>query len=1175
MRVRFTSASAEAVAKSRIGIGDEVVLSLNGASWEEDTEAKRTPGKSVDGELFFRRKLGLRIVKAGAGGDVQVNVDADVSPPSSREKPEELATPLPKNVNHLRSSLDGVVESLPSYTYTSPAFVKRLRLSGESFLDSAYAPFNEGGLDLESRGKGQRTSFGSNLKWRYAEKTPSPTKSRASDVEESPLRRETSQESQHERENGTSMLPPPLPQLQLTSGTSISEEAHRSTEQEGPSTPKSQPVKSPTLPLPSPFPAETAQLPFGLPESTALASSQGNDTAQLQHQPERALVTERQELFHEDQQMFDRDTADETIKMQTYLSDTEEDTEADDPPKHQTRGSTNEIALPDDIVRNEDDEEMPDGSSDVRREDLSKEAELSRTPTKEPLSDFGLDGTTAAAPSEHVTPQSEKDRIMAQTYRSLFGFQSTTPTKAMVVAPEQPEPESPTLKNNVPEMTRARLQAGGVRLEEEEQMPKLREKSQPETEGTAVADMAPAEPPSMQLPAPSSAQRSEIEVIELGSSSEDEMIEDEGEEEGEETPKATEAAAAQGRFESPEIQDSVEDTETEDLMDPKFRAANTATVQEPSIEAKPAPVEEGISPPPPESIAYQEIMPPSDRSRDSTRRDTTGQHVPSLQADGQDSNLSHANESLSNLISHPKDASPEAVVATADHDVVVQSETMGPELATPPATAAPTVIDLVSSSPIEQEETDFAQTKQSDNGILEDLIDEDSFAAEAMAEIEAVTQPELKGVTPDATAIDGFLPVEGQEQETQSQTSALQEPSYPSLPMTPSNSQSLQGMPSQTVLESGIPETFRSALPPTPQLTQVESSTQLQQLVDEELPTSQLTQAESSSQLQELLEDQLTTAEVMQHDDIGLSQRSAAEEKTPKPEVKKPSRKSLGTRVSDVPDVISAWFSPRRSSGVLAEDSSRKEDNQDQTSEKSETRQINGTTQALTNGHALSQPGPTRLGQVSTNGLYTSLAYFTPLARLDELLNPSSQQAYGTKSVDVFAVVTDQTKEPSRAKSGPRDYFTIFRVADSSLPTQTSVRVEVFRPWMATLPVAQVGDVILLREFVVKSRKRQAYLLSTDASAWCVWRHLDTTIASDNGNKPVWARKASSGDAGAVREEVKGPPIELAGEEREHARQLRQWWELLRREEESNEYHDMGDDSGMNGQVTRPITAKL
>jgi hypothetical protein len=237
-----------------------------------------------------------------------------------------------------------------------------------------------------------------------------------------------------------------------------------------------------------------------------------------------------------------------------------------------------------------------------------------------------------------------------------------------------------------------------------------------------------------------------------------------------------------------------------------------------------------------------------------------------------------------------------------------------------------------------------------------------------------------------------------------------------------------------------------------------------------------------------------------------------------------PAKRSLRSRLSNVPGVISAWFSPKRSS-IAAQDA--------------EERTVVETPKAA-DVDAVQTPR-TRTRRAS--GLSTAHAYFTSLASLSQHVNPSSQQS-GT--VDILAVVTDITKEPQRSKGGPRDYYTVCRVTDPSMSASADVLVEVFRPWKAVLPAADVGDVVLLRAFIVKSKKRQAYLLSTDTSAWCVWRFAEHSKATarvgattgDDG-KPVWVRRMSHSE---VREEVKGPPVEYGLAEKEQARKLREWW---------------------------------
>ena len=150
----------------------------------------------------------------------------------------------------------------------------------------------------------------------------------------------------------------------------------------------------------------------------------------------------------------------------------------------------------------------------------------------------------------------------------------------------------------------------------------------------------------------------------------------------------------------------------------------------------------------------------------------------------------------------------------------------------------------------------------------------------------------------------------------------------------------------------------------------------------------------------------------------------------------------------------------------------------------------------------------------------------------------------------------------------------MFHVADKSSTVNATVNVEVYRPWKATLPAAHVGDVILLRAFTVKSRKRQVYLLSTDSSAWCVWRYEGAPAAEEDQSKPIWARKRLTGDVTA-REEIKGPPVELGEEERAHAGQLRNWWYESVRDQLADESHYKPTSPKPNGYLVEPRTAKL
>ena len=61
VRVRFLGRAARCVGASGVGIGDRVQLLLEGSSWILNETSVLTPGRSVEGELSFNRRLSLKV----------------------------------------------------------------------------------------------------------------------------------------------------------------------------------------------------------------------------------------------------------------------------------------------------------------------------------------------------------------------------------------------------------------------------------------------------------------------------------------------------------------------------------------------------------------------------------------------------------------------------------------------------------------------------------------------------------------------------------------------------------------------------------------------------------------------------------------------------------------------------------------------------------------------------------------------------------------------------------------------------------------------------------------------------------------------------------------------------------------------------------------------------------
>ncbi|KAF2483628.1 hypothetical protein BDY17DRAFT_297748 [Neohortaea acidophila] len=1096
VRIRFTGASAEAVAKTRVGIGDEVVLGLLGASWEQDPEATRTPGRSVDGELMFKRRLRLGVVKDG-GEMVRLDVDAPASPPPiSRQEPDVLATPLPKTVTGLMTDLHGASEGLPRFTYTSPAFMKRARLSGDGFAGPRLDPF-EADDDVQQTSEGRWSSFGSSRPWRYRQRTPSPKKTSFEEI------------SDAARESVPGSMLPPSPTLRVTTTQgevnpgSVAEPTADQTQ--GPTTPQLRPVVSPTLPLPSPFPVEGNPFQQQLGQGSLEALNSARD----------APVIASYEAFRQ-QYASSQMLPTQTVAPGSSIMDSA--TATKDNLAQDTQSKLVEEAPQQDL--------LSPTAPEKAKDDLPLTPARPESPKTKPVAQE--DTTTPAQRSNHATPQSDKDKIMAQTFRSLFGFGASQDT----APPDKPKSPSPLLaisnldgtSMETPDLNYKRQQLDFDGQASQDTAPSDEPKSPsallaisnldgsimetpssnferqhfgfdgqasdlpPEPSGLDIAEdshsVSSAQEQSY-LPAPPvlpdrspllepSANQSEIEIIDLGSSSDEETIKEV------ESKQPPVVSVPQRQVPTLEIQDT-------------FAEADEADLLAELPEVVPLQIPETLS----ESMDLEIVAEAAPQ--------TLPIHEPEVSPVGELSEL---------------------VPPTGSHPM------------------SPIVLD--SLSPVELKDASFDSPEPPSIDAVQEIPD-------APVEIEKAEmiadQPLERQSQSPASQAATAAQLERLEDRSEVLQHTMEEPLYPDLPLSPSDSQSLRAMASQAALPSVIPEMSGNVFPPTPQLTQQESV--VQQPVLPQDPADELTATEEqASTLQEAAEEV----------DAPVAKRTRTRK-----------RKAKSSRVSDVPAVISDWFSPK------ASDTHAKEAQQ--------TPRRNGFTETevqQTPTHppikedALTQSEQNQTLNREASGFSTSSAYFTPLAHLGRLLNVSSQQALGSNTVDVFAVVTDQTTEAVRAKSGPRDYFTIFKIADASVPDKANaVRVEVYRPWLATLPVAAVGDVILLRAFAVKSRKRRPYLLSTDASAWCVWRYGEGSAEEGTENdKPVWARKGG----GSVNEVITGPPVEFGEEEKKHAEGLREWWLHALRDEQGNGVdEDLDDATTMNGNAAAQVVeaAKL
>ncbi|CEN60270.1 hypothetical protein ASPCAL02711 [Aspergillus calidoustus] len=153
--------------------------------------------------------------------------------------------------------------------------------------------------------------------------------------------------------------------------------------------------------------------------------------------------------------------------------------------------------------------------------------------------------------------------------------------------------------------------------------------------------------------------------------------------------------------------------------------------------------------------------------------------------------------------------------------------------------------------------------------------------------------------------------------------------------------------------------------------------------------------------------------------------------------------------------------------------------------------------------------GATHLSPVDRHypGLRSKLSYFAPLATLIDHYNAL---------VDTISIACD-VQPATKAAAGKKDFILTLQLTDPSM-AGTALYAQILRPYKSALPSLQEGDAVLLRNFRVKSFDHSVILVSDSTSAWAVY-------------------SASFGEP-----DVTGPPIEVSSEEKTFATDLRQWY---------------------------------
>ncbi|KAK4151817.1 hypothetical protein C8A00DRAFT_16830 [Chaetomidium leptoderma] len=175
IRIALQGPSATVAFESGLGAGDELLFSLDGATWSKDVSPGRIPGARVEWQLQFNQRLVLQ-VKSGESGEVK-HINIDHPTPEQPDGPVAVAprvvTPEPEPSILEPQSAVRKISEFSTNEYPSPAFVKRARISYGALFEGGFDIFEEDG-GVKGRGR-KRTRFGRDSSaWRYSSQSPSP-----------------------------------------------------------------------------------------------------------------------------------------------------------------------------------------------------------------------------------------------------------------------------------------------------------------------------------------------------------------------------------------------------------------------------------------------------------------------------------------------------------------------------------------------------------------------------------------------------------------------------------------------------------------------------------------------------------------------------------------------------------------------------------------------------------------------------------------------------------------------------------------------------------------------------------------------------------------------------------------------------------------------------------------
>ncbi|KAI4120445.1 MAG: hypothetical protein LQ338_007012 [Usnochroma carphineum] len=1158
VRIHFTGSSAKAVSQYDPQSGDLVTLSLVGAQWEKDEAVSRTPGRGIEWQLHFGERAALKIQREN---QEPVHLSIDHPPPS----PEPQNRSPPPSGTH--PALD--LQSTPIFSSTAPvrrqawstpAFLKRDRLSNTTFFGSDYDPFDDD--EFRDNRRRKKTKFGrASDQWRFTETSPSPESIPHTETPVAGERAES--EAQKAPSNGFEVVTAPQGSNQAAIDGHVVQ-------------------------------AETFAASLDIPNHSEMVV----DERSTRQTPTEANIGHDGSSIRTGSQGAEPSPVDEGV--QTLRSGSE--------PRDQSYVLEETTAVEDVVVE----EVLTPKAPYIDRVDQGNERANGIDTAGSPASRAeGVDGPGTPTEFQHearcsLQPEGREadDSVPNEgaVPSNAPSEKSSSPVPVNVPASE-PLDEAQMLDNSRPglanyheEQSIKSIPAAAMEASLDEQIPVSRL-----SPGDDVATVVSSKEIKEVQNSPSQIHEqsaSELYQVELTNGQESVGPVSHAGPSQDQYIFATEGSIV---FKAP-LTDNTQESYAQVSRD-RARRAKSESIPLASDSPPRRQSKEPSAPSLQDSPALRdEEIPESSRSRSISDSDEDEQEQighPDFFSEGEERQWDseeadiieeerqrYAGESkmrnegwASQEEDYPSQDEPEAEEFSDEVQDAEVVET--PETTQEPRSSLVEVINLDDSdedcSPIARSQTDGAAMS-----ILSDKRRRSLFAKASLSAKEAnkplrLSPPPLPDTVPDSQPVldaaepapstdaavlqaddaasssahvpqpiayqvpqeqqpvsDDEDPGEVQEMHTRSQPTSptkdlpIEEHIDPRLKqrmLTPNDTQS-QDEPFQASDVSWRSRNQSRDLP-TPQLTQQRSFDNL--LPATLRPSSPIAASSSPPLPEERTPSPLRNDEAPSLVDQ-LRRLKEEARRTPKQSPK-------SRRVSNIPASVSLWFAPRRSSVVVpdsrsqsdteSEDSEFASESEEQKAKDADVEEIPSSfleplaeqPTSDTNFQPTSTESPRRTSSPPATGFRTSHAFYAPLSTLSSHFNTQ------TSTLSVVLAATPIT----RANSGPRDFYTIIFVTDpSSLPspvqgkpddTPPITTVTIFRPTRSCLPSPlPSGSVLLLRSFTVSHTARAPSLLSTDSSAWAVFPlHADPTVS--------------------------GPPVEYGAEERGYVRGLWGWWD--------------------------------